>query len=192
MNSRMRGRGVPAGHPESGGSKKFCPADDTSCMTASTARWYVMLLCWRQAGSVEYIMQPRIDRLSCRTYPIGGSAGPTAQAQRRRLLQANAAHLGLVRALGGQQGPYTLPLAQRVCCRTCGAPAPGCASGGSKGALVVVSIEGLLQDMRRAWVHAWDRQVSCLTILERTAGGADRCRNTRNSQHTAACVSVGS
>ncbi len=42
-------------------------------------------------------MQPRIDKLSCQTYPIGGSAGPTAQAQRRHLLQANAAHLGMVR-----------------------------------------------------------------------------------------------
>ena len=42
-------------------------------------------------------MQPRIDKLSCQTFPIGGSAGPTAQAQRRHLLQANAAHLGMVR-----------------------------------------------------------------------------------------------
>ena len=51
----------------------------------------------RQGGGVEYIMQPRIDRLSCQTFPLGGSAGPTAQAQRRRLLQASAnAKLGMV------------------------------------------------------------------------------------------------
>ena len=41
-------------------------------------------------------MQPRIDKLYCQTFPLGGSAGPTAQAQRRRLLQqANAAKLGM-------------------------------------------------------------------------------------------------
>ena len=41
-------------------------------------------------------MQPRIDKLYCVTYPLGGGAGPTAQAQRRRLLQTNAAKLGMV------------------------------------------------------------------------------------------------
>lgn len=53
----------------------------------------------RQEDGVEYIMQPRIDKQYCQAYPIGGSAGPTAQAQRRHLLQANAAHLGMVRLL---------------------------------------------------------------------------------------------
>lgn len=55
-----------------------------------------MLLAAQQGGGVEYIMQPRIDRLSCQTFPLGGSAGPTAQAQRRRMLQANVAKLGMV------------------------------------------------------------------------------------------------
>jgi len=66
-----------------------------------------------QAGSLEYIMQPRIDRLSCQTYPIGGTAGPTAQAQRRRLLQSNAAHLGLVRLQERQGGFIFLSTADR-------------------------------------------------------------------------------
>ena len=50
---------------------------------------------WQAAG-VEYIMQPRMDKLYCVTYPLGGGAGPTSQAQRRHLLQANAAKLGMV------------------------------------------------------------------------------------------------
>jgi hypothetical protein len=75
--------------------------------------------CHWQAGSVEYIMQPRIDRLSCQTYPIGGTAGPTAQAQRRRLLQSNAAHLGLVRLWERQKGCVCLSTADR-CSRAAG------------------------------------------------------------------------
>jgi hypothetical protein len=55
-----------------------------------------------QAPSLQYQIYPRIDRLDCRTDDIGGGAGPTAQAQRRRLLfggdtpASNAAKLGLV------------------------------------------------------------------------------------------------
>ena len=74
---------------------------------------YTSLLCIavRQGGGVEYIMQPRIDRLSCQTYPLGGTAGPTAQAQRRRLLQASAsAKLGMVSWACGNQHTYTLRL----------------------------------------------------------------------------------
>ena len=56
-------------------------------------------------------MQPRIDRLSCQTYPLGGTAGPTAQAQRRRLLQTSAnAKLGMVSWACGNQHSYKLRL----------------------------------------------------------------------------------
>ncbi|KAK9846258.1 hypothetical protein WJX81_000204 [Elliptochloris bilobata] len=59
-----------------------------------------------EAGGLEYIMQPRIDKLYCVTYPLGGGAGPTAQAQRRRLLQSNAAKLGMVLPEIGERWAY--------------------------------------------------------------------------------------
>lgn len=74
-----------------------CDANDVSTCYICTC--ILLSQSWRtwQGDGKEYIMQPRMDKLSCQTFPIGGSAGPTAQAQRRHLLQANAAHLGMVR-----------------------------------------------------------------------------------------------